>query len=70
MADEIDQANDNIIRDVGIATRLASAFKSGIEYSGYCLSCKEPLAMPKRWCGADCRDEYDGVRLKTRKELS
>lgn len=33
----------------------------GPEATGQCLQCGENVAAPRRWCNADCRDEYEYV---------
>ena len=27
--------------------------------TGYCLNCGERLDAPRRWCDADCHDDWD-----------
>lgn len=29
-----------------------------VPYSGFCLSCKEPVGQ-KRFCDSDCRDDFE-----------
>lgn len=29
------------------------------EETGYCLFCGEPVPPGRRWCDADCRDEWE-----------
>lgn len=28
-------------------------------YTGYCLFCDEPVDHPRRWCNAQCRDDWE-----------
>lgn len=30
-----------------------------VEETGYCLFCGEPLPRGRRWCNADCRDNWE-----------
>jgi hypothetical protein len=30
-----------------------------IEATGVCLNCEAPLAEGRRWCNADCRDDWE-----------
>lgn len=32
---------------------------SGPEYTGKCLFCDEQVEAPKRWCDAECRDQWE-----------
>lgn len=32
--------------------------KPKIEATGYCLFCEEPLEDGRRWCDAECRDDW------------
>lgn len=34
------------------------ASKLEVDSTGHCLSCDDPLPMGKRWCNAECRDDY------------
>jgi hypothetical protein len=31
----------------------------GPQPTGYCLHCGEMIQEPKRWCDADCRNEWE-----------
>ena len=39
-----------------------------LPYCGQCYWCGEPLPAPRRWCDADCRDDWerDHARRRTR----
>lgn len=69
MSDEVDFANDIVEQTIQNAINASGAFKSGIKYTGSCFNCGEALAMPKRWCGADCRDEYESKSSSTHRKL-
>lgn len=32
--------------------------KEGPTYKGVCLNCGYEVEFPRRWCDADCRDEW------------
>ena len=55
--DIIDQANDLIEREM--QARLASRRPAPLPPTGDCYNCGEILEGDRRWCDADCRDEYD-----------
>lgn len=33
--------------------------KKDAEETGFCLYCGEPLSKGRRWCDAECRDEWE-----------
>jgi hypothetical protein len=35
--------------------------------TGYCLNCGEPIADMRRWCGAECRDEWEIIDAALRR---
>lgn len=37
----------------------ASRQETGPVYTGYCLECGEDLDNPRRWCDAECRDQWE-----------
>ena len=58
MADEADNAD----RTNEIFIRAAiKAVKSGIDSpvaTGFCLFCEAPVTETVRWCGPECRDDW------------
>ncbi len=59
MADEIDVANENTAIQTDIAIQNIRNSIKPIIYAGYCLTCGEDVPAPRRWCDAECRDNYD-----------
>lgn len=63
MADDIDLAQE---RDEKLLEAQISVRKpAGPEATGACLCCEEPLPIPRRWCDADCRDDYEKLARVT-----
>lgn len=64
MSDEVDVANDNIERDMGIAQRVAASYRERVEPTGFCLNknCGMEVDKNKRWCDAGCRDSWEHDR--------
>jgi hypothetical protein len=66
MSDEADRA-DRLI-DAALQEALSAARRnSGPESTGYCLWCEEPLAMGRRWCSAECREEWERYHAANRR---
>ena len=58
MSDDADRA-DRLI-EAALQDALAAVRRNrGPEATGYCLWCEEPLAEGRRWCSAECRDDWD-----------
>jgi hypothetical protein len=58
MSDEADRA-DRLI-EAALQNALAAARRNrGPEATGYCLWCEEPVAEGRRWCGPECREEWE-----------
>lgn len=55
--DLADIADD--IMQMEIRHLLSSRKTTGPEATGECLFCGEPLPDGKRWCNAECRDEWE-----------
>ena len=49
-----------------MAARLAQVRerKDEAPHTGHCLNCGEPLPAGRRWCDADCRDEWEARNEK------
>lgn len=60
MSDEVDVANDYVQQmiDIGVknANKKAKTFNNS---TGECLWCEEPVSDNRRWCCAECRNEYE-----------
>lgn len=56
--DEIDRANTMADTYLNIALKGRDKGPK-IEATGWCLFCDEPLPEGRRWCDADCRDDWE-----------
>ena len=61
MADEADRASDyeNIARSAAIATVCILA-ADPLPTSKKCLNCGKTTVAGKRWCDADCMEDWEG----------
>ena len=60
MADQFDLAStyEELDRQSAL-NRLESTKLHSPESTGHCLYCGEELSDGRRWCNADCRDEWE-----------
>lgn len=56
-----DQATAVEERDRALALRYHRR-PEGPASVGYCLCCREALPAARRWCDADCRDDWERER--------
>ena len=57
--DEADIANDYLEHMIDNAVKTAhNKAKTELNTTGKCLWCDEPVNDTRRWCSADCRDEF------------
>lgn len=56
MADEADIAQAK--SELELAAILASRLPEGPAPTGECLFCGEPVCPGRRWCGPECRDDW------------
>lgn len=54
--DIIDQATavTDLMREIGLQQRKPE----GPRETGACLHCEEPVPAGRRWCDAECRDQW------------
>jgi hypothetical protein len=55
-------AADAAQRDSEAIERLSERFRAHepeAKETGYCLTCGAPLPKGRRWCDAECRDEWE-----------
>ncbi|MDR3053995.1 MAG: hypothetical protein LBU53_01125 [Zoogloeaceae bacterium] len=57
--DIADQTQERIERLTEAEQRFGAAKPESPQPTGYCLNCGEPLADMRRWCSADCRDDWE-----------
>ncbi len=62
MADEVDIADE--VAETILQAQIDRARKDQetVKATGHCLSCDEPLEEGRRWCDADCRDDWERER--------
>jgi hypothetical protein len=59
VADEIDLASDMMEAQISRAVAKAAGQEIPKNMTGKCLHCREPVKDGRRWCDADCREEYE-----------
>jgi len=59
MADAIDKACDREQLDRDLAIARARNSQSAAKATGRCLSCNAALEQGKRWCDAECREDWE-----------
>jgi len=60
MADLIDLAQDAAERFLAMSLRNAQHRDTiSPKATGECLSCGNAVALERRWCDADCRDDWE-----------
>ena len=57
MNDIVDQANDNIEREMN--ARLSARLTRGLEPNGSCHNCSEAVPDGRLFCDLECRDDLD-----------
>ena len=65
MSDDADRA-DAYISGM-LHTALTMRRQEGPHATGRCLWCGEPLADGRRWCGPDCRDDWESHHAANRR---
>jgi hypothetical protein len=64
MVDEVDRANEQI--EKGIEDTLKNINTTiPKNVTGRCLACGENITDERRWCNADCRDNYEKTNTNT-----
>jgi RNA polymerase-binding transcription factor DksA len=63
MADEADRAQEETERALARAIAHARArTDEALPFTGVCHWCGEPVEHPRRWCSAECRDEWEAAQ--------
>ena len=69
MSDIIDKANDLVEQTDLFALRaIRENLKPEAEFTGECLWCSEAVEAPKRWCDADCRNDWEKDKKRRNRE--
>jgi hypothetical protein len=58
MADEVDITNDRIEQQTRAALSMIDTTIPDND-TGECIWCSAPVKDTRRWCCADCRDQYE-----------
>lgn len=61
MSDEIDAANDLLLKMIDAGIKQAQGEINMHNESGQCIWCGEPVNDGRRWCSADCRNDYERI---------
>ena len=69
MADDTDLTNARLEREMAaMIERVRVKPREAGPYTGYCYWCGCRVKSPRRWCDAECRDDWerDHARRRTR----
>lgn len=58
MTDIVDDAQKAVEFNLKTALHHCRRDEPNAVATGFCLYCDEPIEPPRRWCNADCRDEW------------
>lgn len=58
MSDEIDDANDEVMRQLNATLSNVNTEVPNNE-SGKCVWCEAPVKDNRRWCSVECRNEHE-----------
>lgn len=59
MSDFVDDAQVITEHLLKVAAYQSRRDEPNIAANGFCHYCFEPIALPRRWCDANCRDEWE-----------
>lgn len=60
MADQFDRASElEELERLSSLNRHFKHAKQSAVATGYCLYCEEELSDGRRWCNAECRDDWE-----------
>ena len=69
MSDIIDDANNLVALAEDTALKnIRANLKPEAEFTGECLWCSEEVISPKRWCDADCRNDWEKDKKRRNRE--
>lgn len=60
MADDVDKTNER--NDAALAAyiqRVRDRANIGLEPTGECYNCSEPVSIGRSFCSTECREDYD-----------
>jgi hypothetical protein len=67
MGDEADRADALIEMVAGCAIAAARQALPDAQATGACLWCGDEVSAGRRWCDADCRDDWERYRARSRR---
>jgi hypothetical protein len=67
MSDDADRAEEIIEQTVVEALAAARRAKRDGRATGRCLWCGEKTGQGRRWCGPDCRDDWERAHAAARR---
>ncbi|MDR1423478.1 MAG: hypothetical protein LBI92_02560 [Azoarcus sp.] len=59
MSDAVDQMQEREDRRDAAMRRVGRIAPASPAATGFCLNCAEPLLDGRRWCDAECRDNWE-----------
>ena len=59
MSDGVDNAQVIIELFTEVARYCSRRDEPNVIATGFCLHCDEPVESPRRWCDAECRDNWE-----------
>jgi len=68
MSDVADQASqfEEAFTQRSIDAVVRQAAGHNLPFKGFCHNCSDPVEEPKRFCDADCREDWDYVQKRKR----
>ena len=58
MVDDVDKANEQVQKGIEDTLKnISTVIPKNI--TGECFTCGQPVDNERRWCDADCRDNYE-----------
>jgi predicted aldo/keto reductase-like oxidoreductase len=62
MSDDADMTQDRLELEEKIRRKYIHRTANEVDATGYCLNCGEDLPIDKRWCDADCQQDWQKRR--------
>jgi hypothetical protein len=59
MSDDVDNAQLITEHLLNVALYCSRRDEPNATATGFCLYCDEPVVSPRRWCDAQCRDDWE-----------
>lgn len=62
--DDADIAGARQEAEMARKLKAAHEFAPEAQPTGFCLNCGEPLQNDRRWCGPECREDWERRRTR------